>query len=326
MSARKPVFDIAGFDPALLDIDQLKALTHAHLEDHAVKGADWTVTNTYQTDYSTVLQLEPADDQRFPTLAIKVGIREDLRHEDAVLRALYDFGVHIAPRALYADDELMITEWVHGDPLQQPPAPDDEDKWHRMMAVMGVPNNVPFAEYASRIPMRGTAPQSPADLFRLIDTQLALVDPNDEMYPPLDELVVRMKDQVASQWNTMPLSTLNHFDPRLHHFVWEGFHMRLVSWQNADWGDNAYAVGQLCAHPAYEDVPASHWVWYRWELARLTKDETLIPRATTYTNLMLVYWTVRLSHLAASIAAPKEAKRLSQQRDRYYKRAKRGFM
>ncbi len=326
MSDRKKVFDIAGFDPAILDVDQLKALSQAYLEQQTLDDADWKVDIAYQTQNSRILRLEPNDTERFPTLALKLAPSADIRHEYAVLSSIYDFGFHIGPRPFYVDEQVLIMEWVHGEPLQAPPPPDDEDKWHRMMAVMGVPNSLPFAEYASRIPMRGTAPHAPADLFHFIDEQLSQIDPNHETYSELAHLVERMKDQVAPQWNTLPPTTLNHFDPRLHHFIWEGYHMRLISWQNADWGDNAYAVGQLCAHPSYEEVPTSHWVWYRWELARLTKDELLIPRATTYTNLMLVYWAVRLTYMAASTSTPEVAARLTKQRDRYLKRAQRGFV
>ncbi len=326
MSERKEVFDIAGFDPTLLDIEQIKALAHSHINAEHLTLTDWMVKTAYRADGSTILRLDPHDITRLPSLAIKVRATPDLRHEYAVLAALYDFGFHIAPRPFYVDETLLISEWVHGDPLQQPPAPDDDNKWHRMMAVMGVPNSLPFAQYASRIPMRGTAPHAPADMFQLIEAQLSQLDANSAVYPQLADLVERMKAQVAPQWNTIPPTTLNHLDPRLHHFIWEGFHIRLVSWQNADWCDSAYAVGQLGAHPAYEEVPPSHWVWYRWELARLTKDETLIPRATTYTNLMLVYWAVRLTRMAASTTTDKAIQQLIQQRDRYFKRAKRGFV
>lgn len=325
MSDRKNVFDIAGFDPALLDTEQIKTLALVPNSDNAQMG-DWVATPYYRAEQGTIVRLDPHDQERLPVLAVKVGGTADLRHEYAVLDALYDFGFHIGPRPFYVDDAVLIMEWVHGESLKQPPAPEDENKWHRMMAVMGVPNNLPFAQYASRIPMRGTAPTTPADLVGLIDAELTKIDENTADYPQLAELIQRVKQQVAPQWNTLPPTTLNHLDPRLHHFIWEGYHMRLISWQNADWADNAFAVGQLCAHPAYEEVPTSHWVWYRWELARLTKDELLIPRATTYTNLMLVFWTVRLTHLAASNTMPKESKRLASQRDRYFKRAKRGFV
>lgn len=325
MSQRK-VFDISGFDPATLDIEQLKLLASEHLADHPPSSTEWTLTTIQRRDDSTILRADPADAEKFPVIALKYGAAADVRHEYAVLNAIQNFGFSIGPRAFHYNDDVLICEWMHGDPLKRPPNLDDENKWHRMMAVMGVPNNLPFAEYASQISMRGTAPQSPGDLIGLIERQLSQLDANHPDYEELVALVKRAKDQIAPQWNAMPPATLNHLNPRLHHFIWEGFHMRLLSWQHADWCDNAYAVGQFCAHPEFEDMPPSHWVWYRWELARLTKDDALVPRATTYTNLMVVFWAVRLTILATSTSIEKDAKRLAKQRDRYLKRAKRGFV
>ena len=79
----------------------------------------------------------------------------------------------------------------------------------------------------------------------------------------------------------------------------------------------AAEIGLWSSHPDYEEVPPTHWVWARWEFARLTEDDELVPRATTYGKLGQVWW-------AAYLSQESEAQRLKL-RDRYLKRAEKIF-
>lgn len=320
-------FDIHGFDAKLLDIPPLLDAISSY-KDVPLVVDNWRISMVYEGRHARVFRTDPANAERFPSLALKIfKTSEQAKLTYTILDALLDFGVGIGPRPFYHDEQWLVTEWIHGDILQSPPLPGDDDKWHRVMAVLGVPWSLPFAKYAALIPMRGTGPQAPRDVFHLIDAQLGFLDENDAHYEALARLVERMKDQVTPEWNGPSQITLNHLDPRLHHFVWDGYHMRLVGWQGTDWADKAYAVGQLSAHPQYELLPSSHWVWYRWELSRLNKDQTLKARATTYGNMMQAYWAVRLSLEIASKQQEKEpvSDKLLAQRERYLKRAQNRF-
>lgn len=299
MSDQTP-FNIHDFDGTMLDA---AALVQAVTSGEAVEG--WAVGLISPTLYRVL----PTASATYPPLAIQQ--KTNPARQFKILEALYNLGVSIAPRPFYADEQWLVREWVPGESLQQPPTIDDEDMWHRVMALLGSPAHLAFAEHASAIAMIGNGPQNPGDVIQLLDNALASLDPNDVRLNDLTALVERVHQQVAPQWNHLPPISLSHLDPMPHHFIWDGKYLRLVGWDNADWADSAYGVGQLCAHPAYEDVPASHWVWYRWELARLSHDDSLSARATTYTNLMLVYWAI----LAPSL----------KQRERYYRRALRAF-
>lgn len=329
-------FDIFAFDASKLDIDSLLRAISEYREDGTHVLDNWKTLEVDSSPIRNIYQLEPQDKEHFPSIAAKVyhnGNAAPAERDFQVLSSLYDFGVIIAPRpfyfsekATYLDCPVLITEWARGEPLQQAPRPDDEDMWHRIMAMLGVPNNLPFAKYASTIPMKGTGPQSPKDVFDLIHQQLSQLDPNHSDFATLTAFFEQAQQEIAPEWNTPPKITLNHLDPAVHHFIYDGHHLRIVGFDKADWADTAFAVGQLCAHPDFEEVPSSHWVWYRWELARLTKDETLTARATTYTHLLQVYWAIKLTVETESLPQDtKERKRLLAQRDQYLKRASRLF-
>jgi hypothetical protein len=325
-------FDIHAFDSTLLDIATLLEALAAY---PATTSDSWTLTQVSANEHRIIYRADPYDPVQLPVLAIKCYHRHDYSRatlEQKVLQALYDLGLGIAPRPFYASESplgvaspVLVCEWLSGEALRHPPLPADEQTWQHMMAALGSSIYLPFAEYAHSIPMRGSGPQSPGDLLQTIDSALAKLDPNLPQYEALAALVTRAHDRTAPTWNAPPKITLNHLDPRPHHFIANGQYVRLLGWDNADWLDTAYAVAQLCAHPAYEEVSPSHWVWYRWQFARLTHDEMLIPRATLYTNLLQVFWGITLISDAQN--APTEALRqqLKAQQSRYFNRAERAF-
>lgn len=294
-------FNIHDFDGTMLDA---AALVQAVTAGEAIEG--WTVESISPSLY----RLLPADSTTYPMLAIQR--KANAIRQGRILEGLFNLGVRVAPRPFYADEQWLVREWVPGEPLSKPPAVDTEDMWHRIMALLGTPAHLSFAQHASVIAMTGNGPQNPGDVIQHLDSVLASLDPNNPRLNDLTALVERVHQQVAPQWNYLPPIALSHLDPLPRHFIWDGKYLRLVGWDAADWADSAYGAGQLCAHPVYEDVPASHWVWYRWELARLNhEDEGISARATTYTNLMLVYW---------AMLAPNP-----KQQERYYRRALRAF-
>ncbi len=318
------MFDIHGFDAGLLDVEPLRGM----VDGNEVDG--WQATTVVDNERRLVLRLDPDDPDSFPVLKIKV-FRDNpagAGRTHAILRALHeDIGVGIAARPFIADaaSGILITEWIPGNPLTAPPSPDDEEMWHRIMAVMGVPKNLPFGKFASRISMRGTGVQQPEDVLRKIDAALAALDESHEDYATLVTLANRAHDKTTPRWNVMPPVALSRMDPDITHYIWDGNHLRETGFSSADWADVAYDMAQMAAHPGYEDLPGSHWVWFRWEYARLTHDEGSIARATAYTNLLYVYWAIALTTLALQADDEKQRRKLVNQRDRYLKKAQRAF-
>lgn len=335
-SSEAKSFDIYGFDANKLDIatvrDMVATVAQEPAENQTFPG--WTSKQITHHTQRTVFRFDPDDKEAFPALRVK------LFHDDPhlalrthnILTALYEFGVSTGPRPFYAASDIgnvpggvLISEWVHGEPLQAPPPVDDEHMWHRIMAVMGVLKFLPFAKYATQIPMAGRGVQQPEDCMQWIDNALAALPHEHYDRSTLAELSATARDRVAPQWLTMPKIALSRLDTSLDHFIWDGYHLRGIGWSRTDWADVAFDLAQLAADPAFEDVPNSHWVWFRWEYARLSHDEGIVARATTYTQLLQLYWSINLTVQATYVAEQKVQRRLLKQRDRYLKQARRHF-
>ena len=300
-------FDVHGFDAGLLD---LPSLVEATIQQKT-NTDEWTFSIFSQNASRTIYRVDPQNPEKYPSLAIKhYHQHSTAKREYEIMHALDEFGVSIAPRPFYWNDNILICEWIHGDVLQQPPSIQDHDLWHRIMALLRMPNNLPFAKFVSAIPMMGTGAQSPADLIEKLATDIEKIPPDNEQRPIFMSILEAINQKIVAEWHTLPQVTLNHLDPRPHHFIYDGYHLRLVGWNHVDWADTAYAIGQICAHPAYEEVPSTHWVWYRWELARLVKDDTLTARSTTYTNLFKCWWALQLPDGKQKQRYLKESQRL----------------
>ena len=243
--------------------------------------------------------------------------------EFAVLTALREFGMNLGPEplALHTDEKpLVVMSWLDANPLESPPAPDDAQMWNRLMAAMGASGAMNVMDYSAKVPMRGGGIQNPRDMVNQIEDMLQVKDILDDDAPTADRLkalLEKIRAQVPTEWN-MPTKIglcRRTYDPA--NFLWDGHHLMAVDWEHADWGDMAAEVGLLSAHPAYEEIPSSHWVWFRWEFARLTHDDDLVPRATIYARLGQVWWAAKLMQ--------NDADKSEKQRDRYLKRAEKLF-
>jgi hypothetical protein len=278
---------------------------------------NWTLTLIHQGD-NQLYRADPRDPNHAP-VAVKVYRQPKVaQREFAVLNALRDFGMNLAPEPLEHQEHIIIMGWLPGEPVKNPPSPDDATTWSRMMAAFGASCQVPFAAYTNQLPMLGRGYQNPSDVMDDMDRRLAAVNPNDPVYERLARLTERICQQIAPAWQIPPWIGLCRRNYALKDLLWDGHHLLAVDWKEADWGDIAAEIGMWSTHPDYEDVPASHWVWLRWEFARLVKDDNLVPRATTYARLMGAWWAITLT---TQPATPQQIK----QRDRYLERAEKIF-
>ena len=330
------LFDIYGFDENLLDVPTFLAAAHQFTgtiqETQQIGG--WTLTRVVDNDARFIVRFDPLDANTYPSLKFTHYHHEpDLAQRTfSILQALQEFGVGTAARPFYASSDaenfsgsVLICEWIGGEPLKRYPTVDEEEMWHRMMATLGFQKNLPFGKYANTIPMRGLGIQNPVDLFRWLDEELALVDDKHTDYAQLAELVANVRAKVHPTWRTLPQIGISRLDPAYEHLIWDGHHLRVTGWSQTDWADVAFDIAQLAADPLYEDLPMSHWVWFRWEYARLTHDDGLVARATTYTQILNLYWAIKLTHQMANATDEKRQQRLGQQRDRYLKKAQKSF-
>ncbi len=68
-----------------------------------------------------------------------------------------------------------------------------------------------------------------------------------------------------------------------------------MDWENSGWGDPAFDIADLIAHPAYATVPEARWEWVITRYADLSGDATAVHRIRTYSRLLIVWWVARFA-------------------------------
>jgi hypothetical protein len=244
-----------------------------------------------------------------PVAVKKYATSDEASREFNVLHALRDFGMNLGPEPLDQYQNIVVMSWLDGHPLDAPPAPADESMWHRLMAATGAAGEMRLGPYSRQVPSQGKGFYNPVDMMDAVERELS--DENDPAYEQIHAILERMREQITPQWERPVPVGLCRLDHDLNNLLWDGHHLLATDWDAADWGDVAADIGMWSAHPDYEDVPSTHWVWVRWEFARLVHDQTLVPRATVYSRIAQVWWAAHLEP--------------SPRRDRYIKRAEKAF-
>jgi hypothetical protein len=238
-----------------------------------------------------------------PSLAIKHYPDPALaEREFKILGVLRDFGVNLAPEALALHGNSLLMTWLEGQALTAPPSPDDETMWHRLMACIGASHEISLRAYSQQIPMRGWGLMNPEDLMRAIELEVS-AHPEGLERESLIKMLGQAADKFVPRWEKPAPVALCRRNYALEDFIWDGHHLLTVDWGAADWGDMAAEIGWWSAYPDYESLPGSHWAWLRWEFARLTADQGLIPRSTVYGHLAQLWWAARLSRHPSDLQA-----------------------
>jgi thiamine kinase-like enzyme len=242
--------------------------------------------------------------------AVKFTIR-DARdragREYETLRVLEMLRLDIAPQPLLLERDryphpVTVQTWLDGEVSAAPPSTDAE--WQRLLEHFDTihairPGQVPR-------PLRPavlTMADAQAGLDR-VRQQIALI-PADAPPATLSALVQRAEATPFPTWPT-PALTLCRCDPNILNFVRHPGWWRSVDWENSGWGDPAFEIADLLAHPAYATVTAARREWVIETYAALRKDLAVIPRIRVYYVLTLIWWVARLARSLYEIAAGRD--------------------
>lgn len=291
------------------------ALRTSH-DDGTLAADEWRLILIHRRGSQRLYQAAAAGQ---PSLAVKCYTdSQSAVREFAVLGALREFGINLAPSPIALDAELgcVIMSWLDGEPFTAAPPLDDDARWQQIMASFGAAGAMRLDEFSRQVPMAGYGCLKPSQLFEQMRLMLEKILPSDPAAEPLWRVYEHAIKQVPPDWNRPAPIGLCRRNYALRDLLWDGHHLLAVDWEHADWGDLAAEIGFWSAHPDYERVPAHHWVWVRWEFARLTHDSDLVARATSYGHLAQLYWAINLT-----VKQPEE----TDLRDRYLQRAKKVF-
>lgn len=239
-------------------------------------------------------------------LAIKFMVRDSrqrARREYLALTALQQSGLQMAPLPIFLDEtryaqSVMVQSWLDGRVVDAPPAAEAE--WQRLIEQHALMHSVSAAKVD--LPLRAViSPNSLASCHESIQAQLQRI-PAAKRTPELQTLVARFRTLPVPEWPTAP-PTLCHDDANITNFVRRAGQWATVDWENSGWGDPAFDIADLMAHPGYMAVEQSRWSWVVQTYCDMIGQPATARRIWVYYQKMLVWWVARLERALHEIPA-----------------------
>lgn len=134
---------------------------------------------------------------------------------------------------------------------------------------------------------------SAADGLARVEQQLSAVPPA-ERPPELMRLAGKLMRDRWPSWPEPPLA-LCRVDPNVLNFIRYSGGLASVDWENSGWGDPAFELADLLAHPSYLEVPEARQEWLIEEWLAARGEPGAEARIRSYRALMLAWWAARLA-------------------------------
>lgn len=228
----------------------------------------------------------------------RIDKRDRAGREYKALLALEKAGLRIAPRALLIDKEryphpVVVQTWVEGRVIGGPP--DTPAAWTRLVDH--------YCAIHSVCPSTVDIDLEPAFMtFQCardaVDAVLKEISgfPVDALRPGLAGLIDTMLLVDWPEW-TEPALCLDRCDPSPENIIDQPEAWVSVDWEYAGWGDPGFEIGDLMAHPLYQQVGDNQWDLFLSELqAAKPGDLTFRIRARVYYAIQLVRFTAVFSN------------------------------
>lgn len=235
------------------------------------------------------------------------------RREYVTLSLLQEKGLTVAPAPLWLDETsfklpVVVQTWLPGKVSADLPADDAE--WLQIIRYLGTIHQITPANTTRELP-RAVLTYTSAEEGVARAQRMAAKLPSTAVTPELQTLLAQLADVRFPTWSE-PTLALSHCDPNLLNFVRRTPTWAAVDWENSGWGDPAFEVADLMAHPAYLDVPFARWQWVVSQYCTLMRDASLAERIWPYYRLMLLWWTLFFARTRYELAHGVAEKRLVQ--------------
>ncbi|NDJ54879.1 MAG: aminoglycoside phosphotransferase family protein [Chloroflexi bacterium] len=247
------------------------------------------------------------------TLGIKISRRDDrdrAGREYATMTALRAAGETISARPVQLvrnhptlPGDALIYEWIPGEALTQAPSADEADLWEAILYALSITERFSPGDTSHLIRPAVMNVFDASDLLRVTRERFKSIFSQPEGIPldDIEDMLTRVERAAPLQWGQPAPPHLIHCDSNPENMILHKGVVYLIDWENAGWADAAFDIGDLCAHPAYLDLPEDHLKWIKESMGAALKDSTYLQRATVYQRMMWAWWTVRL---AADLASP----------------------
>jgi aminoglycoside phosphotransferase (APT) family kinase protein len=232
-------------------------------------------------------------------LAIKFTLRDTrdrAGREYAALVALRTLGLDLAPAPVLLERDrfplpVVVQTWLPGEPLAGPPA--SESGWRALVEHYAAIHQVTPAALGTPLPDAVLTARSADEARRRVWQQVAQLPPEGRP-AVLRGLVRRLDAWHAPRWPA-PEMALARCDPNVRNILRRPGPWASVDWENSGWGDPAFEIADLMAHPSYLHVPEARWEWVIAAYVCHGAHASARVRIATYRVYMLVWWVARLA-------------------------------
>ena len=233
------------------------------------------------------------------TFAIKITLRDErnrARREFQTLELLQNAGVNIAPKPLFLDEEsyplpVVVQSWIDGAVCTAPPTADAE--WMSLLAHYQTIHEIKPAPSTRHLPNAVLTAYTLAQARALIHRELALIP--ESAHPQLmDKLWNSVMEYAALDWDDSTIS-LCRGDANIRNFIEQPEVWFSVDWEYSGWGDPAFEIAELLAHPAYMGLPNARHRWLIDQYCSPAKDDNIQQRIQLYYQHMVVWWCARFA-------------------------------
>jgi Ser/Thr protein kinase RdoA (MazF antagonist) len=231
--------------------------------------------------------------------AVKFTVRDNrdrAGREYSALTALSRAGLSIAPEPVWVDSTryrypVVVQTWLEGEVLTGPPTTDAD--WDALLRHYCAIHSVTPEQTTVAVADANLDVTSGAVGKDIVHQHLARL-PEEVRTSPLRDVVARLDAWDPPQWPPPP-RVLCRGDPNYRNFIRRPDGWASVDWENSGWGDAAFEIADLMAHPGYERVPPQRWHRPTRAYASLLGDPAAVTRIRTYYTVMLVWWVIRLA-------------------------------
>ena len=287
----------------------INAVREAYQRDVDVHQAfGWTVERKAAGMNGLIFRVQSDDSYVLP-YAVKISLRDERQRtvrEFGAMSALVAMGLrHIVPFPLlfFEDPEglpgdVLVMEWLEGEPLQAPPPPEDKDLWRAMLITFTDVHSVKRHSQIKLFPSVMSV-QHPQDLLELIRERRNRLPATGQIgcvtVEALDALLARIAQQIPLQWDNEPALCLSLCDANPTNMIFDKGEFRFVDWANSGWSDGAFDIADMLAQPAYLHLPEAHRIWIRKTYANMIKDKQAVERIQVYEKMMYFFWVCGMS-------------------------------
>ncbi|MCU0497834.1 MAG: aminoglycoside phosphotransferase family protein [Anaerolineae bacterium] len=258
----------------------------------------WTITPIIGGANNRLYQAQHTDGDAYAIKFTLKDSRDRAGREYTALTILDQLGVAIAPRPVLLEREryslpVVVETWLTGEVIDA--APTTFEEWDGLLTHLAAIHAIRPQMTSHKLSVPVLNADSVTACHEIVQLQWRYMHP-DAQTPPLHDLFARFERALFPDWELTPAS-LCRCDPNPSNFVRDAGRWYSIDWEYCGWGDAAFEIGDIMAHPSYREVSDAQWDAVIDRYCQLCNDRSCAIRIRVYHQTMIVWWVMRFARL-----------------------------